>query len=136
MQMIRQQFEPRRTGLMARERRSSEQQKSFVLRTPVEVYGYHNFRATMKKYGFVCFARRQGKVVRVYVNQKPPPTEKAVQRPVLRKALVDLKGDDCLVLTTPVEAHYFAGQRHEFKRHGFHFHSKRNGVNVLVWKKE
>jgi hypothetical protein len=136
MKIIKKEVFQRTTGLVERVRKAAKSNKRVALKTAADVQGYWSLATHLKALGFITFCRRRGKKVFVYVNQlyKPRTPDRPNLR--LRRALLKLKSDDdCVALTTPLEAAQFQSIRGDLgTRFGIYFRARRNCSDVWVWK--
>ena len=129
-------------GMIARVRQAhKEGRKSILLTTAVDVYGAQNLIGQFPRYGFTASVRRSGKEVRLHINPDKPSTNplrggRNKRHTKMRNAIAKLMPGQCLVLTTPVEAHTIVGLRPVMKvqEDSVRLRTMRNGTSVMVWK--
>ena len=142
MKIVKQDWKPRRTGLISKVREAFVQgRKSVLLKTAVDVYGAQNLITQIdQRLGVKTGIRLRDNKIILVINSALPRASLVKSRgnklsKRIRRAVLSLKSDDCLVLTTPLEAHRFIRIRTGLRaNHGVRVRTMRNCNNLLVWK--
>lgn len=137
MKIITKPYKPRRTDLMARIAEAyANGVKVLQLRTAVDVYGAVNIQAHVRlKYGVNTQVAYEGSnvVMRIGPRGKSNPPQRNHAK--LRKVVSGLGRDQCLLLTTPLEAWGFMITKAALRAQGITVRCMRNCNNLMVWKR-